>query len=77
MTLSDDVCDEIIKKLRAYKLPGFELISRGLLRRVIAESMHFTDKPTSRYSLFLLREYFRDHPPDLVTLLGDVVRDES
>jgi len=77
VTLGDGVCDEIIAQLRPYDIPGYSMISRRLVRHVAATKLFLTDKPTSPYSLFLFREYFREHPPDAVSLLGDVVRDDS
>ena len=71
--LSDAVCDFVIEEMA--KAHGFKNISR-LRVQIAYQEIDIYAAATSQYGLFAFARFFLTHPPDPVSLLGDVVRDD-
>ena len=71
--LTDAVCEMVIDELRTMGIDG--PLTYGHVR-VTYKKLKLIVKPTGQYALFAFADYFRKHPPDSVSLLGDLVRDD-
>ena len=71
--LADATCDFMIAELE--KAHGFKNITRQRVQAAY-QAVGTSGPVTRQYSLFVFAHYFRTHPPDAVSFLGDVVRDD-
>lgn len=71
--LTDWQCESVIEEMRTMGIDG--PLTYGHVRRVY-KTLKLIVKPTGQYALFAFADYFRKHPPDAVSLLGEVVADD-